>query len=152
MKFRSRFVFSLWISNHSSSICWKGILPPLNYSCILSKIGWGASLVAQWLRVRLPVQGTRVQSLVREDPTCHGATKPLHHGYWACALELASRNYWSLRTRTAEARAPGAGARPQEKPPQWEARAPKRRVDPAVCNWRTPVHSNEDPMQPKINK
>ncbi|KAJ8790001.1 hypothetical protein J1605_004753 [Eschrichtius robustus] len=35
-----------------------------------------ASLVAQWLRIRLPMQGTRVQSLIREDPTCRRATKP----------------------------------------------------------------------------
>ena len=39
------------------------------------------SLVAQWLRIHLPMQGTRVQSLVQEDPTCHGATKPVHHNY-----------------------------------------------------------------------
>ena len=26
------------------------------------------SLVVQWLRIHLPVQGTQVQSLVREDP------------------------------------------------------------------------------------
>ncbi|KAJ8798250.1 hypothetical protein J1605_001375 [Eschrichtius robustus] len=38
-----------------------------------------ASLVAQWLRIRLPIQGTRVQALVQEDPTCHGATKPVRH-------------------------------------------------------------------------
>ena len=40
-----------------------------------------ASLVAQWLRIRLPVQGTRVRALVREDPTCRGATKPVRHNY-----------------------------------------------------------------------
>ena len=40
-----------------------------------------ASLVAQWLRIRLPMQGTWVQALVREDPTCCGATKPVHHNY-----------------------------------------------------------------------
>ena len=34
-----------------------------------------ASLVAQWLRIRLPMQGTRVRALVQEDPTCRGATK-----------------------------------------------------------------------------
>ena len=34
------------------------------------------SLVVQWLRVHLPVQGTQVQSLVWKDPTCHRATKP----------------------------------------------------------------------------
>ena len=41
-----------------------------------------ASLVVRWLRIRLPVQGTPIQSMVWEDPTCHGATKPdlvMHH-------------------------------------------------------------------------
>ena len=41
----------------------------------------GTSLVAQWLRIRLPMQGTGVQALVREDPTCRGATKPVCHNY-----------------------------------------------------------------------
>ena len=41
----------------------------------------GISLVAQWLRIRLPMQGTRVRALVREDPTCCGATKPMRHNY-----------------------------------------------------------------------
>ena len=54
-----------------------------------------ASLVAQWLRIRLPMQGTQVRALVREDPTCRGATKPVRHNYWACALEPASHNYWA---------------------------------------------------------
>ena len=40
-----------------------------------------ASLVVQWLRICLPKQGTRVQALVREDPTCHGATKPVRRSY-----------------------------------------------------------------------
>ena len=40
-----------------------------------------ASLVAQWLRIRLPMQGTRVHAPVREDPTCHGATRPMSHNY-----------------------------------------------------------------------
>ena len=38
-----------------------------------------ACLVAQWLRICLPMQGTRVQALVREDPTCRGATKAMCH-------------------------------------------------------------------------
>ena len=41
----------------------------------------GASLVAQWLRVCLPMQETRVRALVWEDPTCRGATKPVSHSY-----------------------------------------------------------------------
>ena len=46
------------------------------------------SLVVQWLIICLPVQGTPVPSLVHEDPTCHGATKPVFPNYWSlCALE-----------------------------------------------------------------
>ena len=56
---------------------------------------WGTSLVAQWFRIRLPMQGTWVRALVREDPTCHRATKPRCHNYWACALEPTSHNYWA---------------------------------------------------------
>ena len=33
------------------------------------------SLVEQWLRIRLPMQGTWVRALVREDPTCCRATE-----------------------------------------------------------------------------
>ena len=40
-----------------------------------------ASLVAQWLRICLPMQGTRVRALVWEDPTCRGATKPVSYSY-----------------------------------------------------------------------
>ena len=58
----------------------------------------GTSLVAQWLRIRLPMQGTWVRALVQEDPTCHGATKHARHNYGACALETVSHNYWSPRT------------------------------------------------------
>ena len=57
-------------------------------SCILLKtmtfkniIPLGTSLVAQWLRIRLPMQGTRVRALIQEDPTCRGATKPVCHNY-----------------------------------------------------------------------
>ena len=45
----------------------------------------GASLVAQWLRICLPMQGTQVRALVWEDPTCRGATRPVSHSYRACA-------------------------------------------------------------------
>ena len=41
----------------------------------------GASLVVQWLRIHLPMQGTRARALVWEDPTSRGATKPVHHNY-----------------------------------------------------------------------
>ena len=47
----------------------------------IKKMWYGTSLVAQWLRIRLPMQGTLVRALVRDDPTCHGATKPVRHNY-----------------------------------------------------------------------
>ena len=76
-----------------------------------------ASLVARWLRIRLPMQGTRVRTLVWEDPTCRGATRPVSHNYWACAS--------------------GACASQQESLQQWEARAPRWRVDPRLPWWRS---------------
>ena len=41
----------------------------------------GASLVVQWLRIRLPMQGTQVRALVWEGPTCRGATRPVSRNY-----------------------------------------------------------------------
>ena len=40
------------------------------------------SVVGQCLRLLcLPVQGTQVQSLGQEDPTCHGAAEDVQHNY-----------------------------------------------------------------------
>ena len=36
------------------------------------------------------MQETRVRSLIWEDPTCRGATKPMCLDYWACALSPCS--------------------------------------------------------------
>ena len=77
----------------------------------------------------------------------------------ACApqlLTLRSRacepQLLSPRASTTEARVPRAHAPQQEKPPQWETHTPQWRVDPARRNQRKPVHSNEDPTQPKTKK
>ena len=78
------------------------------------------------------MQGTWVQALVWEDPTCCGTVRPVSHNYWACAF--------------------GACALQQERPRQWEACAPWWRVAPTRRNWRKPSHRNKDPTQPKINK
>ena len=39
------------------------------------------SLVSQWIRFRLLMQGTQVRSLVRKECLCHRAAKPLNHSY-----------------------------------------------------------------------
>ena len=94
------------------------------------KSNWvGAFLVAQWLRVCLPMQGTRVRALVWEDPTCCGATRPVSHNYWACASGACAPN---KRGRDSE--------RPAHRDEGWPPLA------------ATPSHRNEDPTQPKINK
>ena len=63
------------------------------------------------------MQGTRVPRLVWEDSTCLEATKPVCHNYWAHVLQLLKPT------------CPGAYA-PQEKPLQWEARAPQLESSP----------------------
>ena len=80
------------------------------------------------------MQGMRVRALVREDPTCRGAAKPVRHNYWAWALEPASHNYWARVPQLLKLVSPRACAPQQEKPPQWEARALQRRVAPARHN------------------
>ena len=54
--------------------------PHKSYTEICSKNIKRASLVAQWLRVCLLMQGTRVRAPVWEDPTCRGAAGPVSHG------------------------------------------------------------------------
>ena len=57
---------------------WSGVpLPSPRESITILK--FRDSLVAQWLRIHLVMQGTPVQSLVWEDPTCHRATEPVGH-------------------------------------------------------------------------
>ena len=59
----------------------------------------GTSLVAQCLGIRLPMQGTRVRSLVQEDPTCYGATEPVH-------ATTTEPELYSPQATTTEARMP----------------------------------------------
>ena len=81
-----------------------------------------ASLVAQWLRIRLPVLEKWVQFLIQEDPPCCRATKPVYHNYWACAPEPGSCNYWAHVPQLLNPKSPRACAVQQEKPSlQWEA-------------------------------
>ena len=99
-----------------------GLYSGLLCAQLKSGVLW-TSLVPHRLRICLPMQGTRVWTLVWEDPTCRRATKPVRHNYWARALQLLKP------TCLEEPR-----ALQQERPRQWEACAPQRRVAPAHCN------------------
>ena len=46
------------------------------------------SLVVQWLRIFLPMQGSWVQFPVWEDPTYLKVTEPMCNNHQACTLEL----------------------------------------------------------------
>ena len=113
---------------------------PLFFSLSPKKISFlfsGTSLVAQWWRIHLPMQKTQVQSLIQEDPTCRGATKPEHHSYsWARAPESGSPNYWRPVPHLLKPPRPRDHALPQEKLRQQEAHTPQQRVTPALCSWR----------------
>ena len=52
-----------------------------------------SSLVAQWIRIHLPMQWTQVQSLVREDSTWCGTSKPVCHNCWVPMLQLLKPTY-----------------------------------------------------------
>jgi len=73
------------------------------------------------------MQRTRVQSLVQEDSTCHRATKPVLHNYWAliqspqaATTEPERSYYWSPSTLEPVLH--------KTKLPQWEAHALQWRV------------------------
>ena len=73
------------------------------------------------------MQETQIPSLIWEGSTCHRATKPVHHNYRACFLELRSHNYWAPMLQLPKAEGPRAHALQQKKPQQWEARAPQQK-------------------------
>ena len=74
------------------------------------------------------MQGTRVPTLVQEDSTCEGETKPTHHNYWSPhALEPVLRNKRSQRN---------------EKPVHCHEECL------LTATREKPAHTNKDPMQP----
>jgi len=93
------------------------------------------------------MQETWIWSLIKEDPTCCIATKPVHHNYWACALEPRSHNYWALKLQLLKSERPQ-----QEKPPQWEAWAGQLETGPSSQQLEKSPRGHKESAQPKINK
>ena len=110
-------IFWYW-SERDTDIVYSGcstwICKPIN------KCG-GTSPVVQWLRICLPVQGKRVQTLVLKHSTCHEAAGPVRCNCWAHAhLELAL----------------------------WDSRSQRNRKS-THCDQRKPACSSEDSAQPE---
>ena len=82
-----------------------------------------------------------------EDPTCHRASKPMHHNCWACALESEpwnSRSLWALEPRSATREAIRMRSlRPAHTHPLTPLRPPQLEKSP---------YSNKDQVQPEGNK
>ena len=96
------------------------------------------SLVAQWLGICLPRQGTQGQSLVQEHFTRHGAAKPVRPNYRAHMLQLLKPAHLepglhNKRSHCSEK----AEHRDEEKPP--------------LATTRESPHRNKDPEQPEVN-
>ena len=92
------------------------------------------SLVAQWIRIRLPMQATQIWSRSGKIP--HATTKPKCQDDRACALEPASHNY---HTNVLQLLSPLC-------------------LEPVVCNkrsrWRkNPLHhTRSSPCSPQLEK
>ena len=98
---------------------------------------------------------TRIQSLSQENPTCRRATKPEHHNYWACALELGSCNYWTQVPQLLKPAGLSACPLQQEKPPKWDACVLQLESSPHLLQLEKSLCSTKDSAQPKnkwINK
>ena len=81
------------------------------------------------------MQGPWVQTLVWEDPTWHGATKPVRHNYWAYVPQLLKPVHYSLLSTTREdmaMRSPRTATKSSPHSPQLEkARAQQQRPNAA---------------------
>ena len=72
-----------------------------------------ASLLAQWLKkIHLPMQETRVRSLVQEDLACYEATKPVYHDYCSATREVTATRECSPQ-REKSPRGNGEPAQPE---------------------------------------
>jgi len=77
------------------------------------------------------MQRTQVRSLVQENPTCSGATKPVRHSYWSLGSQAPMLC--------------NKGSHHSEKPTHWT-----REDLPLAANWGKP-HAGTEPGQSKVN-
>ena len=98
--------------------------------------------MAQWLRICPPMQGTRVQSLVGEDPTCCGTTKP--NAPQLLSLRSRAREPQLLKPACLE-------PVPREATAMRSPRTATKSSPPLPQLEKAHTH-NKDLTQPKINK
>ena len=109
------------------------------FDCSCRTSSSGAFLVAQWLRIWLPMKETQVQPLVlwKEESTCWGAVKPLHHSHSV----HVPRSLCSAVRSHKERRAGYS-----------YLRTPRREWPPLATTREEPTCSNKDPVKPRKQK
>ena len=122
---------------HCKLTAWRRLMGSLTKQNVQWELRRGASLEAQWIRIGLPMQETRVPSPVWGDPTWYRAIEPMFHNIEPTLLEPENHNYWNPC-----ALSPCSTTR--------EVIATK--CSPSSLQVEKSPHSNEDPAQPKINK
>ena len=101
---------------------------------------WARLPGAQWLIIGLLMQGTRVRSLLWEDPACLGAAKPVPRNCGSpCAVAAVAQAPWSLCSAARDASTTRS------------LRATET-VAPPCYQLETSLHSHEDPAQSTVNK
>ena len=107
--------------------------------CGSKMTGPGASLVVQWLRIRLPPQGAWLRSLIQGDPTCPGATESVGHSYWACVPHPESHDRGRRHPRAPlpvrRHRGEGPSAVMTQRPPL-TARRPETAKNKQIINFK----------------
>ena len=120
-----------WLSGKESACNAEDPGSILNWAANTFKIDKGLPCLG---RIRLPMQGTWVWSLVQEDSTRHGATKLICHN-------PSTHEPIEPFAATTEAQVPRACAPQQEKPSQWEAHGPQLDRSPRFPHHATEVKS-----------
>lgn len=85
-----------------------------------------------------------VSILVWENATCHGATEPKHHNYWACARPQ--------KPQLLKPTCPTACAPQQKKLLQWKPVPHSQRAVPNLCNQRKAMETSTVKNKIKITK
>ena len=110
------------------------------------------SLVVQWIRIHLPMQGTWVWSLLWGGSTC-GATKTVCHNYWTWTYTLnpVSPSYRAPALQLLKSGCPRAWLHNKRSHHNEKLkRCNKEHLPHSLQLEEADSKSNEDPVQPKI--
>ena len=119
------------------------------------KIPHAAEQLSPWATTTEPVLYS--PRATTSEPACHiywspCVLEPMCRNYWSPhTLGPACHNYWAHLLATTEARVPRAHA-PQQEATAMRSPRTATKSSPRSPHYRKPTRSNEDPMQPKVNK